>query len=96
MALAASGVDGLADLVTRYEQLREQVLEGQVHGQGLSVLLRQGMRAWIEAWSLCPASTPDVASQLPRAGETVPPPMQREVVLVLAGMALNQRRTTEV
>lgn len=89
-------MDGLADLVPRYEQLREQVLEGQVHGYGLTVLLRQGMRAWIEAWSLCPASTPGVASQLPLAGETVPPQLQREMVLVLAGMALNQQRTTEV
>jgi hypothetical protein len=72
-------------------------MAGQDHNHGLTVLLRRGMRAWFEAWSLCSEkSTAETSSPPPDARETVHPSLHPEIVLVLAGMALNRQRTMEV
>jgi hypothetical protein len=72
------------------------VLACQEHGHGLIVLLRQGMQAWIEAWSLCTQRALRATSPQPIAGESVPASLYQEIVVVLAGMALNHHTTMEV
>ena len=79
-------------LVARYEQLRCGVLEGRFSGDrhGLALLIREGMAAWIEAWSLCliPA-TPAVTSPQQEAS-LLPQGLHGEMVHVLANITLNQ------
>ena len=72
-------------------------MAGQDHNHGLTVLLRRGMRAWFEAWSLCSEkSTAETSSPPLDAREAVHPSLHPEIVRVLAGMALNRQRTREV
>jgi hypothetical protein len=50
------GADRQRSLLAQYEQLRCDALsQGGLapHGLGLALLLRQGMTAWIRAWSKC-------------------------------------------
>jgi hypothetical protein len=78
--------------VARYEQLRGGMLEPQVsdHGHGLTLFLRAGMAAWIEAWSPClPTHTPVVVSA-PKKVSSLPQGLQREMVHLLANIALNR------
>jgi len=70
-----------------YETLREEVLAGRGRGHGLALLLREGMAAWIRAWSRAAGPAP-VASRPPRAEPSLPAGVRGEVVSVLAGMAL--------
>lgn len=74
----------------RYEALRRHALEPHHDGaarDGLAVLLRQGVAAWMEAWSTLPA--PAVrAAQEGRERPPLPDGMSAEVVRVLAAMAL--------
>lgn len=78
-----------------YEQLRSHVLEtaagpGPVYGLG--VMLRQGMRAWIEATleyaQLEPDPGPDVSPKPPRILSCV----QAELTIMLAGIVLTHSR----
>ena len=79
-------------LVARYEQLRCGVLEERFSDDrhGVALLVREGMAAWIEAWSLCliPA-TPTVASPLQEA-PLLPQGLHGEMVHVLANITLSQ------
>src|SRR5262249_10868260 len=46
-------------LVSRYEELRRQVLDrysGIYRGPGLALLLQRGMTAWMEVSSICPTT----------------------------------------
>lgn len=79
--------------MARYEQLRCSVLElrfSDDHRGGLALLMREGLAAWIEAWSLClmPA-TPAVASP-PQEEPLLPQGLHGEMVHVLANIALNR------
>ncbi len=67
----------------RYEQLRRRALDGEPGGArlGLAVLQRQGVAAWMAAWSDLGAATPP--DQPPPSGATAD-----AVVAVLASMAL--------
>ena len=81
-------------LVARYEQLRCGVLEERFSGDrhGLALFVREGMAAWVEAWSLCliPATpTPSVASPSQEV-PLLPQGLHREMVHVLANITLNQ------
>jgi len=66
----------------RYEQLRRRVLDGELGGVrlGLAVLQRQGVAAWMAAWSDLPVAPSD---QSPPGGATAD-----ALVAVLASMAL--------
>lgn len=79
--------------MARYEELRRSVLEGRA-GQrplGLALFLREGMRAWMDAWLACPVSLaprPEAnAAPVPRSPLASAP---RELVDLLASMALAQ------
>jgi hypothetical protein len=62
-------------------------------GLGLALLLRQGMRAWLEAWSNCTLTMPAERQLEGGMDEAVPVQLRAEIAIVLAGMALS---STEV
>lgn len=78
---------GLADA---YEQLRHaatQSSRADVNLQGLGVLIGKGMAAWMRTCAAVPSALP--AAALPAdAPMQMPPSAQRDVVDVLAAMAL--------
>jgi len=80
-------------LVARYEELRSQALGGSGRGLGLALLLRQGMRAWVEAWSNCTLTMPAERHREGDLDKVVSIQLRDEIAVVLAGMAL---RSTEV
>lgn len=75
-----------------YEELRQEALDtGAKHpgGLGLALLMRQGMKSWVDAWSrraLVVSVRP-----LPESSreQVVPLDLQAEVVMILTGMALS-------
>jgi hypothetical protein len=80
----------------RYEQLREQVLAGDnciaTDRRGLTVLIRQGMAAWMRAWHeplCCPVAAAPEAEAVPmRLRES----WQQEATRLLVNMALSHLR----
>lgn len=75
-------------LVAGYEELRRHVLSGH-GGTGLAVLVRRGMREWMNTYSLCAAPL-STKARIPTEGELViPQGLRAEVVLILAGMLLH-------
>lgn len=83
-------------LITAYERLRHEAMEPSARGglQGLAILARKGMAGWIHACTAAAASPRDLPPPTPATATLMPPNVQREVVDVLAAMALT--RTTEV
>jgi len=78
---------GLADA---YEALRRAATESSRVGanlQGLGVLICRGMAAWMHAVALAPLATAVVAAPVDDTMQ-MPPSAQRDVVDVLAAMAL--------
>jgi len=78
----------------RYEQLREQVLAGDnsiaTDRRGLTVLIREGMAAWMRAWHepLCcsvAAAAPEAEALSMSPGES----WQQEATRLLVNMALS-------
>jgi len=81
-------------LCERYEQLRSQVLQGSVlpgQGYGFGVLLRQGMRAWMEVRQPQDGTveTAPVGGQRSRGSCTLASSVQGELTLLMAAMVLN-------
>ena len=74
----------------RYEALRSHAIERQVPvaRYGLAVLLRQGVAAWMDAWSKMPASPPRSAKDDSPRPCPLPDGSSAEVVRVLAAMTL--------
>ena len=85
---------------TRYEALRQQALEGASAAGtwGQTLLVRQGLVAWIRAWG---PEHADSAGERRRtiAGRTEPPEVpqdhRRQMVVILADMILAARPATE-
>jgi hypothetical protein len=82
-------------LVTTYEELRRQFLNGQ-RGPGLALFLRGGMRELMNACSLFGAApstpkkaVPTTAPVVASADTVLPQGMRAEVVLLLAGILLH-------
>jgi len=79
----------------RYETLRSQAIDGHalVARHGLTVLLRQGMAAWMEAWFQVPVSSPSRSARDERPRSfPLPDGASLEVVRVLTAMALGHRQ----
>jgi hypothetical protein len=82
----------------RYEQLREQVLVGNsliaTDRRGLTVLIREGMAAWMRTWheplscSLAAAAPEVEALPISRSSES----WQEEATRLLVNMALSHLR----
>jgi len=82
-------------LVVRYEELRQQALRtaGDVsRGSGLALFVRQGMKSWMEAWSRCTAAVSTKGQINTGLEEVFSTPPSREVVMILASMALANRQ----
>lgn len=85
---SSTGASAGKDLAGRYEQMRGHVLGGSGRDAGLSVFLRQGMRAWMEAGAGSPPA--ELAADPIRSGAAALPPQARaDVVLVMAAMILS-------
>lgn len=83
----------------RYEALRRNVLESHrptEAGDGLAVLLRRGLAAWMDAWSKLPAAPPMRAAQDERQRQPLPDGTSTEVIHVLAAMALEHIQEVHV
>jgi hypothetical protein len=81
-------------LISRYEDLRQQALGLPCEiprGQGLVLLMRSGMRAWMQAWAQCAAT---VVRRQPPPGEAeiIPFTLHQEATLILASMLLHRRQ----
>lgn len=77
------------DHVTRYEALRAYVIARHAapSRDGLVILLRYGLAAWMAAWSTLPAPRPQPARADPLP---MPDDISVDVVHVLAAMTLSQ------
>lgn len=56
----------------------------------MAILLNQGMVAWMLACSWVPSTNPDNSRRCPTAIAPLPNELRREIVLVMAAMALKQ------
>jgi hypothetical protein len=80
------------DWVVRYEQLRKDLLSHEVgSGFGLSILLRQGMTAWMRACTCAvPAPLAGGKSVQPLiAISPLPGDVRSQAAVILAGMLLS-------
>lgn len=91
MSSASESRKNAADHATRYEMLRVYALECHAppSRDGLVILLRHGMVAWMDAWSELPAHSPQPAPAEPPKTHTIPNDTSVEVVHVLATMTLS-------
>ena len=83
------------DFASHYEQLRRDVLGRASSGSvGLTLLLRQGLAAWIRACS-CGASLP-TRDLVPQANVIHPLPadVRAQAAIILAGIILHSRPET--
>ena len=79
-----------------YESLRRHTLTRDSRPEardGLAVLLRKGVAAWLQAWSRVPAPTVPTVPTVPAAPADrhrpiLPDGVSAELIRVLAGMAL--------
>jgi hypothetical protein len=86
---------GDSALVSCYEGLRRQALgarEEGGRGLGLALLVRQGMKSWMQAWSQCVTRRPAVSTTKTGLEGVSPIQSRREVVVILASMALGGHR----
>lgn len=91
----SGSADGNPALIAHYEQLRRDALDraGQpARGFGLALLLRQGMTAWMRAWSegtsaIRPRLACPVAAPLPSA-------VRSQLTLILASMLIRPVQET--
>jgi hypothetical protein len=90
-----AGVEGHEKLTARYEQLRGDVVDRvglPAHRFGLALFLRQGMTAWIRAWSewTNEPQTPS-AFAVPLAAP-LPSAVRAQLTLILASMLTRPRQ----
>lgn len=81
-----------AVLTERYEALRARVLARSTGGDryGLALLLREGMAAWIAAWSSCSCPLSVAAAPMLSVTDLAPPIAEpTAIVALLASMALS-------
>jgi len=58
-------------------------------GFGLTLLLRRGMTAWMQAWSECAGNVELGARSVSSAQEPIPTDMRSQLAGLLAGMILS-------
>ena len=81
-------------LISRYEDLRQQALGLPCEiprGQGLVLLMRSGMRAWMQTWAQC-ATTVVRRQPPPGEAEIIPLTLHQEATMILASMLLYGRQ----
>jgi len=81
------------ELISRYEQLREQALGraawANPRAQGLALLMRSGMSGWMQAWAQCTEEVSAAPPQRLGDDDIFPFEMHKEVTMILAGMVLH-------
>jgi hypothetical protein len=79
------------DHAARYEALRAYAVERQAppSRDGLVFLIRQGIAAWMKAWSQLPALPPRPTQAERQPPSPLPDEVSAEVVRVLAAMTLS-------
>lgn len=82
------------NLNTLYEELRQEALGTSVkcftRSQGLALLIRKGMAAWVEAWRNCTSSPLSVKREEGNHLErNLPVDLHTEVAILMTNMALN-------
>ena len=90
-AQAPTSAQSRPDHAERYEVLRADAVERHASASrdGLVVLLRQGVAAWMDAWSRSPAPwTPPAQTERQRPSP-LPDDASPEVVRILAAMTLS-------
>jgi hypothetical protein len=78
-----------------YEELRDHILAGPSGGQhyGLILLLREGVAAWLERRIIAESTEAKIAQPHACASKSLLlEPLQAELVSVLAGIALSDRK----
>lgn len=92
-ARTSEGPQSPADHAVRYEALRAYVVQRHAPASrdGLVVLLRQGVAAWMSAWASLPAAPP-VAHTERWTLSPLPDATSAEIVRVLAAMTLGHIR----
>lgn len=76
-------------LIDSYEELRRQARGELGNRAGMVLFLREGMKAWMTAWSKWTRSEVTEASPMRvDSGNLLPLKARDEITLVLAGMAL--------
>jgi hypothetical protein len=78
-------------LMDRYEELRlEAIGRGSFSGsgQGLALVVRKGLTAWMEAWSRCASPVDAVHRHISAMGARPAVGVRTELVQVLATMTL--------
>ena len=80
------------ELVNRYEKLRHQVLDRSAidRGPGLALLIQRGMKAWMDASSICPDPSSSTTLRLSDREEVLVFEQRHQIVLVLVSMVLNR------
>lgn len=80
-----------AEHTARYEALRAHAVERYTptSRDGLVVLLRQGVAAWMEAWSRLPAPPPRPARDERQRPSPLSDDASAEVICILAAMTLS-------
>jgi len=98
MSRTSESKNNAADHATRYEMLRTYALERHAppSRDGLVILLRHGMVAWMEAWSRLPAPLPQPAQAAPSKTHTIPDETSVEVVHILSTMTLSHFQEVRV
>jgi hypothetical protein len=91
--------DAVEDWAVRYEQLRNDVLShGVGSGFGLSILLRQGMTAWMRACT-CAVPVPLAAGKSVQpliAVSPLPCDVRSQAAIILAGILLTYPTETNL
>jgi len=81
--------------VTSYETLRRAALgrSGPTDGPslGFTMLLRQGMTAWLRAWATCPRPAGPASASATIPLSAIPPVVHREMAQVWAQMVLGHQ-----
>lgn len=84
------------DIVVDYERLRNDVLDDascvQATAPGRALFLRQGMAAWMRAWTSCPKPTVTETDSAPCSSAPLSQGLLTQVTIILAGMLLGQYR----
>jgi hypothetical protein len=78
-------------LVSCYERLRRQALgarDWEGRGLGLALLVREGMKSWMQTLSQYVTRGPAISTTQADVEDVSPSQLSREVVVILASMAL--------